>query len=156
MNRALFLDLDGTVIKTKSGNDFPKDYDDWEFINGMLPLIRSYSDKGYIIILVSNQGGIEAGHVDPVKFEQKFDRIRNEIADYIGCGVSGFYCPFIAKDNYYRKPNPGMIYRAAVELELNLFESIMIGDMESDAKTAKNAHIGTFWYVDSFIKYNNV
>lgn len=156
MNKAIFLDLDGTLIKTKSGKNFPINSDDWEFISGILPIIRSYSDKGYIPIIVSNQGGIEAGHIDPILFDEKFDRVRNEIAEYIGSAVNGSYCPFLDKNNYYRKPNPGMAYNMALKLTLSLRDSIMVGSDESDRKFARNAYIGIYYDVESFIKDHNV
>jgi D-glycero-D-manno-heptose 1,7-bisphosphate phosphatase len=152
MNRALFLDLDGTIIKTKSGKDYPIDTNDWEFMPAILTLIKKYNDEGFIIIIVSNQGGIEAGIVDAVKFDEKFDKIRNEIAQYTGENVNGMYCPFLNKDHYHRKPNPGMAYTAALKLELSLRNSIMVGDMDSDAKFAKNAYIGTYYDIKDFLR----
>lgn len=156
MNRAIFIDLDGTLIKTKSGAEFPIDYDDWEIMRGILPLIRSYSDKGYIPIIVSNQGGIEAGHVDADKFDFKLETIVKEVEQYIGSSVNRLYCPFISKTHYYRKPNPGMAYKAAIELELSLRDSIMVGNQDVDAKFAKNAYIGIYFDVKDFIKLEDI
>lgn len=149
MNKALFLDLDGTLIKTKSGNTFPKDIDDWEFKDYMLPLIKKFRDEGYNICIVSNQGGIELGYITQEQFERKMKKIEEELEQYIGGGVNHHYCGNTR--SYFRKPLPGMAYQLAIALELSLRESIMVGDMESDAKFAKNAYIGTYYDVDDFI-----
>lgn len=149
MNKALFLDLDGTIIKTKSGQTFPNNLDDWDIIEGILPRIRAYKEAGYYICIVTNQGGIEQGYITKEQFETKLERISKEIEQYIGIGVNSMWCGNMK--SYFRKPNPGMAYQLALELELNLRESVMVGDMDSDEKFAKLAHIGVYQDVKDFI-----
>lgn len=150
MNKAIFLDLDGTLIQTKSGETFPKDNDDWKFKDKVVDIVKGFTDKGFIPIIVSNQGGIEAGFVKQEEFDNKLDIIRSQISEYLGVDIHGAYCSL--GESYFRKPNPGMAYRMAIDLELNLRNSIMVGDMESDRKFAKNAYIGTYYDIDDFIK----
>lgn len=152
LNKALFLDLDGTIIKTKSGETFAKDINDWEFISGVLPSIKRYSERGYVVIIVSNQGGIELGKVTEQFMDEKFRIIRQEIEQYVGVAINASYCR--SMDHYDRKPNPGMAYFWARELTLNLRESIMVGDQESDNAFQVNAGIGAFLQVKQFITYN--
>lgn len=148
LNKALFLDLDGTIIKTKSGETFAKDINDWEFISGVLPAIKRYVEKGYIIVIVSNQGGIELGYHTASYIEDKIQNIRREIEDYIRIDVNISYCPYM--DGYYRKPNPGMAYHFAIALNLDLRKSIMIGDNKSDNEFAVMAGIGGYLHVTQF------
>lgn len=153
-NKALFIDLDGTIIKTKSGETFPKNIDDWEFIDGVLSRIRLYRDNGYHICIVTNQAGIELGYITKEQFETKIDSICKEIEQYIGHSVNYSYCGY--GTSYYRKPNPGFAYQFALELELDLRKSVMVGDMESDAKFAKNAMIGTYMDIKDFLEYKTI
>jgi HAD superfamily hydrolase (TIGR01662 family) len=141
MNKAVFFDLDGTLIRTKSGETFSTDINDWQFIMETKREIKMYVQAGYIPIILSNQGGIEAGYVLPSEFETKFDTIRDLLSEYLGTPVHGLYCPFIDNNHYYRKPNVGMPYKAALELELNLYASVMIGDMSSDKKMAERCNM---------------
>lgn len=141
MNRGIFFDLDGTLIRTKSGETFPKDINDWQFIPETVKEIKKYVNNNYIPIILSNQGGIEGGHVLPSDFELKFDTIREQLKDLVGCPIQGLYCPFIDNAHFYRKPNLGMPYKAALELEINLSQSVMIGDMSSDKKLAERCNM---------------
>lgn len=149
MNRALFLDLDGTLIETKSGETFPKDINDWKFKEGILPTVKKYRDRGFNVCIVTNQAGIERGYITKEQLEQKLDTIERELEQYLGGGVNHAYCGNTR--SYFRKPYPGMAYQLAIALELSLRDSVMVGDMDSDAKFAKNAYIGTYYDVNHFI-----
>jgi D-glycero-D-manno-heptose 1,7-bisphosphate phosphatase len=150
-NKGLFLDLDGTVITTKSGKEFPTDINDWRFTPNMLSKIKFYSDQGYVVCIVTNQGGIELGHITTENITSKLRNIGEEIEQYIRIDVNTIYCPYMK--GYHRKPNPGMAYTLALELELDLKGSIMVGDAKSDEEFAINAGIGTFMYVSDFTEY---
>lgn len=148
LNKCLFLDLDGTIIRTKSKETFPKDINDWEIIEGVLPAMKRYVEKGYIVCIVSNQGGIELGHLTEADMDLKLQDIRREVEAYIRTDVNVAYCPHM--DGYYRKPNPGMAYYFAIELKINLRESVMVGDNNSDCEFAIMAGISGYLHVNQF------
>lgn len=155
MNLGLFLDLDHTIIKPSSGGTFPIGVDDWELIRGIVPVLKSHIDKGYKLIIVTNQGGIEAGHITEEEFNTKALAIAKELEKF-DISISKWYInKTLNKDDYYRKPNPGVAYQAAIEFELYLRYSIMVGDMDTDERFAKNAYIGTYYHVDDFLKLSN-
>lgn len=149
LNKALFLDLDGTIVKTKSGEKFSKDINDWEFIKGCLPSIKRYAEKGYIVCIVSNEGGIELGKVAAQFIADKYNKIKVEIEFYIGTDVNIAYCP--SMDSYDHKPNPGMAYYFARELSIDLRRSIMVGDAQSDNEFSIMAGIGAFLHINQFV-----
>ena len=150
-NKGLFLDLDGTIITTKSGNKFPDDEHDWKFLPKVLDKIKFYSDQGYIVCITTNQGGIEMGKVTQEVIENKLRDITQEIESNIRTDVNTVYCP--SMNGYHRKPNPGQAYTLALELELDLSESIMVSDFERDKIFATNAGIGTFMWASDFTQY---
>lgn len=152
LQKALFLDLVGTVIKTKSGESFPQKVDDWDIPSGILPRIKAYKEEGFHIIIVSNEGGIELGKTTATEVEERIERICKEIEQYIGIGVNYCYAGYADRHHYMKKPNPGMAYTMALQLELSLRNSVMVGDTESDAKFAKEAFIGTYLDVKDFIE----
>lgn len=104
--------------------------------------------------VVSNQGGIELGHVHPAMFQPKFIYVIACLQSYIGLNtlVAGQFCPYNDKKHPKRKPNPGMLEDMLAEFTHNTGitiakeDCLMIGDAsglegqfsDSDLKTAKN------------------
>jgi DNA 3'-phosphatase len=150
LNKAVFISLEGTLVKTKSGDQYPRDDSDWEFVSGLIPKLRYLVDIGYIPCIVSNQGGIGSGKITEQDIIDRLHLIDKELEEQIGTGVNNAYCPHL--ESYYRKPNPGMAYYFALELQLSLKKSLMIGNSNTDSHFAKEAHIGIYFDINSFIK----
>ena len=68
-HKVLLCDLDGTLIVTRSGKTFPVDEDDWVFKDGIKEAVQKYNPK--YIFIITNQGGIEKGYVDEIRFRGK-------------------------------------------------------------------------------------
>ncbi|XP_061395113.1 uncharacterized protein F21D5.5 [Musca vetustissima] len=95
-------DMDGTIIRTKSGNVFPKTCDDWMLNYPEVPKkLKSLKESGFKICFFTNQGGIAKGKTDLNEFKQKIKQIIAKLQVPVQA--------FIAiTDGYYRKPLPGM------------------------------------------------
>jgi D-glycero-D-manno-heptose 1,7-bisphosphate phosphatase len=145
--RALFLDRDG-VINHDAGYTFSEE--NFRFVDGIFELCRAARRSGYLLVVVTNQAGIGRGYYSEQDFlaltEWMCDRFKVE-----GAPISDvFYCPFhpehgvgyYKKDSFDRKPNPGMLLRAAEKHRLDMGRSIMIGDKESDMQAASLAGVG--------------
>lgn len=150
-NQALFLDMDGTLITTQSGQTYPQGVDDWQLAyENVVGRIHQYKARGYKIVIVTNQGGIECNFVTEEEIKTKLANVISFLqrpgteTDYI----FPYYCPHMA--SFYRKPNPGMAYQAALDHNIALNESVMVGDRASDEQFAKRAGIGTFHYASEF------
>jgi histidinol-phosphate phosphatase family protein len=91
-------------------------------------------------VLVSNQSGIGRGWVKPVEAERVHAQV---VACLDGAGVhldGAYYCPHAPDAGCTcRKPSPGMLLRAAQELDLDLSRSFMVGDRASDTEAGKQA-----------------
>ena len=162
MNQAaLFIDLDGTIIETKSGRKFPVDSDDWKFKRHIWDALKYTLDVhkniGYIII-VSNQAGIEAGYVKEEDFKSKLQKIKKRIeSKYPYLFVLSYYTT--SKKSPMRKPNPGIAHACANKYQIDLASSVMIGDAggeegdfsDSDLQFAINSGIKTFYHIDKLI-----
>ena len=163
--KVLFADLDDTLIDTISGNTFPKGIWDMQFKWDVLTAIKNYGFE--ILIIVSNQGGIEQGFVDEMHFcKGKMNYIRFALMEYLGIPVEYDYCKFNDKDNYFRKPNTGMLENGCFKSlqKHNIFaskdEMLMIGDAsgkegqfsDSDKKTAEYFGIDYF-DIEDFKQY---
>lgn len=163
--KIVFLDLDGTLINTIKGEPFPKGVWDMKLNFQLLDKLKILSPK--CIFIVSNQGGIENGFVNKNNFEDKLQYITDCVMEYLGqgCICKGSYTPTNDKNNYYRKPNIGMLEHLvksynyfANNIIVNKKDMCMIGDAsgkegqfsDSDKQTAINFSID-YYDVGDFI-----
>ena len=99
----IFSDLDGTLIKTISGETFPKGIWDMKIRFEVIDKIKEIEPE--YLLIVSNQGGIESGFVDVYDFESKLEYIARAIREYCDCACYTAYCATNDKSDPYRKPN---------------------------------------------------
>ena len=160
----IFSDLDGTLIKTISGETFPKGIWDMQIRLEVLDKIKEV--KPEYLLIVSNQGGIESGFVDDHDFRVKSEYITRAIREYCDCECYAMYCETNDKSDHYRKPNTGMLHSLLEKYVGDDFDyikqkSLMIGDAsgkegqfsDSDKKTAENYCID-YMDVDDFVNTN--
>ncbi|WP_036601137.1 D-glycero-alpha-D-manno-heptose-1,7-bisphosphate 7-phosphatase [Olivibacter sitiensis] len=139
--RALFLDRDGIINLDKG---YVHRIADFDFVDGIFDLCTYFQERGYLLIVVTNQSGIARGYYTEKDFQilsgwmnEKFEEKNIHIAKV-------YYCPDhpdITGPSQRRKPNPGMLLEAAQEFDLDLSTSVMIGDKESDMLAAENAGV---------------
>lgn len=148
MNRALFLDRDGVV---NVEINYLYKIEDFEFVEGVLNLCKYYQDKGYIIIIVTNQSGIDRGYYSESDFNFLTSWMIKEFAKY-GVEIKKVYfCPHHPDISFAcncRKPKPGMIFEAQKEFDIDLKNSILVGDKESDIEAALSAGIKETYLFD--------
>ena len=155
--KILFSDLDGTLIKTRSGKSFAQGMWDMELRLDVLKKIKEMSPE--YVFIVTNQGGIGQFFTEE-DFEKKLSYIEISIRDYIKHEnfkvIDSIYCPSIDKDDKFRKPNPGMLEHMCKLYKIPSYlksEMLMIGDAsgkkgqfsDTDLLTAKNFGIS---YID--------
>lgn len=151
--KALFLDMDHTIIRPKTRGRFPKDRDDWELIPGVAKQIKRFVEQGYMPIIVTNQGGIQLKYDTRENIEYKIKNIVKELKKRTGAAeIPFYYAPTVNKKAKDRKPNPGMAFRAVKDHGVDLNKSVMVGDMEPDQGFYMNAGIGKFFWIDEFLK----
>lgn len=100
-NEIAGFDLEGTIIKTKSGEIFPEGKEDWEFWSPeVVPKLKELHEQGKKIVVVSNQGGVKIGCISLEEIQGKVDDIQKET------GVP-MLVMIITEPGYNRKPNFG-------------------------------------------------
>lgn len=147
-SRALFLDRDG-VINIERCYLYRRD--DFEFVEGIFDLCQAAQSLGYVPVIVTNQAGIARGYYSEDQFLDLMVWVVSQFAERDITVAGVYYCPYhpvhgIGKyrtDSPNRKPRPGMLLRAAVDLNLDLKSSILIGDQASDVEAASAAGVGT-------------
>ncbi len=146
MKKALFLDRDG-VINYNHGYVYK--IQEFDFIDGIFDLTHAAIEKGYIIIIVTNQAGIGRGYYTEHDFEKLMLWVKNTFISNKSPIHDVYYSPFhpksgigkYKKESNLRKPNPGMILKAEKDHNIDLSESIMIGDKISDIQAGVAAGI---------------
>jgi D-glycero-D-manno-heptose 1,7-bisphosphate phosphatase len=166
MSKILFLDLDGTVRKSKSGATFINDPYDQELIPGVEDAIARYHD--YKIIGVTNQGGVIAGYKSLENcFEEQRQTLKllPQMSLLLFCTDNGdtmfrlsqralemHGMPIMTnRSNHFgnfRKPNSGMIVFGMKYSREKLEEILMVGDRSEDQECAANANIPFMWAED--------
>lgn len=146
-SRALFLDRDGVINHDSGYTSRPADF---KFIDGIFDLCRAAKRLGYLLIVVTNQAGIGRGYYTEQDFFTLTQWMRERFSQEEAPITDVFYCPNHPEygigrykvDSFDRKPNPGMLLRAAEIYGINLSHSIMIGDKDSDMEAALRAGVG--------------
>ena len=146
--KAVFLDRDGTINVYKG---FLRNVDDFELIKGIGGAIRAINEQGYLVVVVTNQPVIARGELRKEGLEEIHNRMETELGEE-GAYLDGIYvCPHHPHKGYEgeiaelkfdcgcRKPKPGLLLRAAENLNISLEESWMVGDSENDIKAGRAA-----------------
>ena len=139
MNRAVFFDRDG-VLNVDRG--YVHRREDWEWNLQAREAVRFLNDRGYLVVVVTNQSGIARGYYGEADLTRLHRWVQDEL-NSIGAHVDRFYhCPHGPNDACpCRKPRPGMLLRAIEDLDIDPAESLMIGDRESDMQAAEAAGV---------------
>lgn len=146
--KAVFLDRDGTINKYVG---FLTNIDDFELLPGAAEAIRNINRSGYLAIIVTNQPVIARGEVTEeqlLEIHHKMETLLGREGAYLD---DIFVCPhhpdkgFAGERPKYkidcgcRKPKPGMLLEAAQKYNIDLSQSFMVGDSESDMEAGVSA-----------------
>jgi D-glycero-D-manno-heptose 1,7-bisphosphate phosphatase len=145
MNRAVFLDRDGTLIEEVGYLDR---LDRVRFFPYSVDAVRLLNRAGFVVIVATNQAGIARGFFDEAFVEATHRSLSDTLA-VGGARVDGFYfCPHHPDGTVAsyrqacecRKPQPGLLRRAAADHQLDLARSFVVGDRPHDI--ASGAAVG--------------
>ena len=145
--RAIFLDRDG-VINIDHG--YVHSVDNFDFIDGIFDVIRTAHANKLKVVVVTNQTGIGRGFYSVQQFHQLTSWMCKEFMNAGAPIDKVYFSPFhpteglgeYKKDDFSRKPNPGMILQAQQELGLDLANSMLIGDKARDIQAGISAGLG--------------
>ncbi|WP_319479131.1 HAD family hydrolase [uncultured Draconibacterium sp.] len=151
-NKALFLDRDGTINVEKN---YVFRVEDFEFIPGIFELLKSYQDKGFLLIVITNQSGIARQYYT----ENDFFRLNNwMIRQFQKQGIEitkVYHCPHhpeITGKCNCRKPEPGIILQAIQKFNIDPVNSVLIGDKKRDILAGEKAGIGKNLYIQNLLQ----
>lgn len=139
MNRALFLDRDGTLIEDK---DYLRDPDQVVIFPGAAKALKRLQDAGFKLFIVSNQSGVGRGYFTMADVE----RVNQQLVELLardGVRIEKIYTAPEAPEepSRGRKPSPQFLFDARDEFGIDLAQSYMIGDKLSDLECGWNAGV---------------
>lgn len=137
MNKAIFLDRDGTINVEKN---YLYKIEDFEFLPGVIDALKELQQAGFLLIIITNQSGIGRGYYNEDDFQRLNDWMVRKLKDH-GVLISDvYYCPHLPdakvlkyrKDCECRKPKLGMFRQAVIDHDIKLCESYAVGDKIRD------------------------
>jgi D-glycero-D-manno-heptose 1,7-bisphosphate phosphatase len=141
---AVFLDRDGTIIEDVG---FLRDVAQIDLLPWAPHAIRQLRDAGYAIVVITNQSGVGRGYYDEAHVRATHQALDALLAESGAQVDAYYYCPHYPEsvDPRYagvcdcRKPASGLLHRAAVDLQLDLSRSWMVGDWWRDVQAGAGA-----------------
>ena len=145
---AVFLDRDGTIVRQV---ELMHRIDQLKILPGASKAIRMLNESGVPVFIVTNQPVVARGIASEEQVRLVNDELKRRLAKR-GAKIDGvYYCPHHPKatlEQYRekcacRKPEPGMIFRAADEHGIDLKKSVLIGDTTQDVEAGRRAGVRT-------------
>lgn len=158
MNKAIFLDRDGVL--NHEIYDYITKPEDFEVLEYQIPPLKRLYDEGYLLIVITNQGGIAQKRYT----EEILGEMHRTLADKFeaqGAKIThAYYCPHhptISGECACRKPKSGMLMEAIATYDIDPELSVMIGDKPRDVEAANGAGVrGILIAPDEQIDYETV
>ncbi len=157
--KAAFFDRDDTLIKNVS---YLSKVEDIDLIPGIIEFCTALQRDGYYLFVVTNQSGIARGYFDE-ECVQKIHDYLDRLFRQAGVLLTAFlYCPHhpeIGSNVRYtrkclcRKPAPGMLINASEKFYINLYESLMFGDKETDIIAGHAAGCRSFYIQNALLAF---
>ncbi|GAA6264659.1 HAD-IIIA family hydrolase [Ruminococcus sp. f11] len=146
--KAIFLDRDGTINRYVG---FLRKTEELELLPDAAEAIKLINTSGYLAVVVTNQPVIARGEVTWDKLQEIHNKMETELGKQGAYLDAIYYCPHHPHKGYEgeipelkfdcdcRKPKPGMLIKAAQDLNIDLEKSWMIGDSDSDVEAGNAA-----------------
>ena len=151
--KAIFLDRDGVINRLKK-NDYIKKYSEFNFLPGVIDGIKYINKKNYLVIIITNQACIGKSIISEKTLDSIHDKMKKHLKSKKNAHIDDiYYSPYYKYSNYNkyrknefdRKPNPGMLIKAIKKWNVNIKKSLFLGDSVTDYRLSKKMRI-KFYY----------
>lgn len=149
---AVFLDRDGVLNEDRG---YVHRWEDFSFLPGAIDALRQLQQQGYLLVVITNQSAVARGLCSEADVLALHERMCAFLREQ-GIELAGiYYCPHHPQGSVSdyaivcscRKPEPGMILRAAQEHGIDLARSLLVGDKISDLEAGRAAGIPSLYLV---------
>lgn len=149
MRKAAFFDRDGTI---NIDTGYLYEPERLEFVKGIPELIKEFNQKGYLVIVITNQSGIARGIFSVQQMERLHEVMNTRLQKEYGAHIDAFYfCPHLPEitgECECRKPKPGLFFQAFEDYNIDPAKSISYGDSQRDELASSAAGIAKFIYIE--------
>lgn len=143
-HRAVFLDRDGTLVHPRH---YPSRPEDLHLYNNIGPGLRAIQRAGFRLVVITNQSGIARGYFTEADLQRMHEYLVKELEQLDVRLDAIYYCPHhpagvireLTMRCNCRKPQPGMLLKAAADLDLDLQQCWFIGDILDDVEAGNRA-----------------
>jgi len=134
--RYVLLDRDGVI--NRDSDDFIKSPEEWLPIEGSLEAIAMLNERGYKVVVVTNQSGIARGLFDAGMLEKIHDKMHRLLNEKGGAIAAVYYCPHGPESTCEcRKPKAGLLKAFAADFDAELAKIFVVGDSLRDLQAAQ-------------------
>jgi len=142
LNKCIFLDRDG-VLNVERG-DYTYQVEDFIIPGGVIPMLQELKDAGFLLIVITNQGGISKGIYSVQQMQTCHEYLQNECGGIIN---AFYYSPYhqTITNSLASKPGTLMFEKAIARFNIDTNKSWMIGDHERDLIPAHKLEINTIF-----------
>lgn len=143
MNKVIFLDRDG-VVNVERG-EYTWRIEDFKLTVGLIDFLKEVNKRGYLVIIISNQGGVGKGVYTMADVEKAHQYLKDELKKSNLELTDIYYCPHHPATGkcLCRKPEPIMLEKAIARYNVDIKKSYLIGDTERDIEAGKRAGLQT-------------
>ena len=143
MNKAVFLDRDGTINVERN---YLYRVEEFSYIPGVIIALHMLQDAGYQLVILTNQSGIARGYYSVEDYNRLTDWMLKDLGNRGVHIARTYYCPHLPTgamkqysiDCNCRKPKLGMFENAIRDLDIDVTQSIAIGDKLRDLEICRN------------------
>ena len=137
MTKAIFLDRDGVINQERK--DYVKNIEEFIIFENVSDAISLIKNHNFLVILITNQSAVNR----KLLTIENLDKIHEKLQNYLKMHNTSFdhvyFCPHMPKENCNcRKPKPGLIIQAKNDFKIDLSQSFMIGDSQTDVEAAES------------------
>jgi D-glycero-D-manno-heptose 1,7-bisphosphate phosphatase len=140
LRKAIFLDRDGVINRKLPENNYVRTCSEFEFLPNTAEALSILRRLGFLLVIVTNQRGIARGYMTLSDLANVHQFMHRELERSQVALDAVYYCPHDeAQQCTCRKPQAGMLLKAAQDLPISLGESYIVGDSSSDILAGKKA-----------------
>lgn len=137
MRRCVFLDRDGVINIKPAGGEYIRTWEEFRLIPTVVDWIKLFNALDLLVIVVTNQRGVALGQVNHAELTRIHDNMKRELLG-LGARIDDiFCCVHEERTCNCRKPRPGMVIEAARKWDIDLTQSMLIGDSFRDEELAR-------------------
>jgi len=141
LKKVVFVDRDGTINQDSA--DYIKNWSEFSFLPRSIEALRNLTAAGFTIIVITNQSAIPRKLISPAELDSIHLNLKAAVKSGGGKISDIFFCPHMPEDGCdCRKPLPGLIIQAKKKYQIELTDSVMVGDSPKDIACARNAGCG--------------